>query len=148
MSVNTWILLLLFLLVLGALAWPLGHLVARLIDSELPSPLLRLERWCLGRSACETMDWRRYALAIVLFNLLGAAGLFTLLLLQGSLPWNPQQLPGLSVDLAFNTAISFMTNTNWQTYAGETSLSYLSQMAGMTGRTSSRRRLVGLWHLP
>ena len=77
MSVNAWILLLLFLLVLGALAWPLGHLVARLIDSELPSPLLRLERWCLGRSACETMDWRRYALAIVLFNLLGAAGLFT-----------------------------------------------------------------------
>ena len=132
MSVNTWILLLLFLLVLGALAWPLGHLVARLIDSELPSPLLRLERWCLGRSARETMDWRRYALAIVLFNLLGAAGLFTLLLLQGSLPWNPQQLPGLSVDLAFNTAISFMTNTNWQAYAGETSLSYFSQMAGMT----------------
>ncbi|MGL4205636.1 MAG: potassium-transporting ATPase subunit KdpA [Aeromonadaceae bacterium] len=131
MSAHAWILLSLFLVLLGLLAWPFAHLLARLIDGELPRALLRLERLCLG-SACGEMDWLRYAVAIVLFNLLGGVGLFALLLLQGELPLNPQQLPGLSLDLAFNTAVSFMTNTNWQAYAGESSLSYLSQMAGMT----------------
>ncbi len=131
MGSDAWILLLLFLLVLGLLAWPLGQLLARLIEGELPRPLQRLERLCLGAST-EEMDWRRYTLAILVFNLLGGALLFVLLLLQGLLPLNPQHLPGLSVDLALNTAISFMTNTNWQAYAGETSLSYFSQMVGLT----------------
>lgn len=131
MNSDAWMLLLLFLLALGLLAWPLGQLLARLIEGELPRPLLRLERLCLG-AATEEMDWRRYALAILVFNLLGGGMLFVLLLLQGVLPLNPQHLPGLSVDLAFNTAVSFMTNTNWQAYAGETSLSYFSQMVGLT----------------
>ena len=131
MGSDAWILLLLFLLVLGLLAWPLGQLLARLIEGELPRPLQRMERLCLG-AATEEMDWRRYTLAILVFNLLGGALLFVLLLLQGLLPLNPQHLPGLSADLAFNTAISFMTNTNWQAYAGETSLSYFSQMVGLT----------------
>lgn len=131
MNSDAWMLLLLFLLALGLLAWPLGQLLARLIEGELPRPLLRLERLCLG-AATEEMDWRRYALAILVFNLLGGGMLFVLLLLQGVLPLNPQHLPGLSVDLAFNTAISFMTNTNWQAYAGESSLSYFSQMVGLT----------------
>ncbi len=72
MSAHAWILLSLFLLLLGLLAWPLAHLLARLIDGELPRPLLRLERLCLG-SSCAEMDWSRYAVAIVLFNLLGGA---------------------------------------------------------------------------
>ena len=131
MGSDAWILLLLFLLVLGLLAWPLGQLLARLIEGELPRPLQRLERLCLGATT-EEMDWRRYTLAILVFNLLGGALLFVLLLLQGLLPLNPQHLPGLSADLALNTAISFMTNTNWQAYAGETSLSYFSQMVGLT----------------
>jgi potassium-transporting ATPase potassium-binding subunit len=131
MGSDAWILLLLFLLVLGLLAWPLGQLLARLIEGELPRPLQRLERLCLG-AATEEMDWRRYALAIVVFNLLGCGMLFVLLLLQGVLPLNPQHLPGLPADLALNTAVSFMTNTNWQAYAGETSLSYFSQMVGLT----------------
>ncbi len=131
MNSDAWMLLLLFLLALGLLAWPLGQLLARLIEGELPRPLLRLERLCLG-AATEEMDWRRYALAILVFNLLGGGMLFVLLLLQGVLPLNPQHLPGLPVDLAFNTAVSFMINTNWQAYAGETSLSYFSQMVGLT----------------
>ena len=131
MNSDAWMLLLLFLLALGLLAWPLGQLLARLIEGELPRPLLRLERLCLGRDSAE-MDWRRYAGAILVFNLLGGGMLFVLLLLQGVLPLNPQHLPGLSVDLALNTAVSFMTNTNWQAYAGEASLSYFSQMVGLT----------------
>ncbi len=131
MGSDAWILLLLFLLVLVLLAWPLGQLLARLIEGELPRPLQRLERLCLG-AATEEMDWRRYTFAILVFNLLGGGMLFVLLLLQGVLPLNPQHLPGLSVDLALNTAVSFMTNTNWQAYAGETSLSYFSQMVGLT----------------
>lgn len=131
MNSDAWMLLLLFLLTLGLLAWPLGQLLARLIEGELPRPLLRLERLCLG-TATEEMDWRRYARAILLFNLLGCGMLFVLILLQGVLPLNPQHLPGLSPDLALNTAISFMTNTNWQAYAGEASLSYFSQMVGLT----------------
>ena len=74
----------------------------------------------------------RYAFAILLFNTLGFALLFILLLFQGNLPLNPQKFQGMNWDLAFNTAISFVTNTNWQSYSGESSLSYLSQMAGLT----------------
>ena len=134
MTLQAWTLLLVFLLSLLLLAWPLSHLLTRLIDGELPRPLLRMERLLLGAGGAPDteMTWRGYTLAILLFNLMGALLLFLLLLLQDRLPFNPQQLPGLSPDLAFNTAISFMTNTNWQAYSGETTLSYFSQMAGLT----------------
>jgi len=78
------------------------------------------------------MNWRQYLLAILLFNLFGLIALFALLMTQGNLPLNPQHFPGMPWDLALNTAVSFVTNTNWQAYAGESSLSYLSQMAGLT----------------
>ena len=87
--------------------------------------------WRLCGITPRDMDWRRYLLAILAFNLLGIALLFILLLAQGSLPLNPQGFPGLRWDLALNTAVSFVTNTNWQAYSGESSLSYLSQMAGL-----------------
>ena len=134
MTLQAWTLLLVFLLSLLLLAWPLSHLLTRLIDGELPRPLLRMERLLLGAGGAtdNEMTWRGYTLAILLFNLMGALLLFLLLLLQDRLPFNPQQLPGLSPDLAFNTAISFMTNTNWQAYSGETTLNYFSQMAGLT----------------
>lgn len=77
------------------------------------------------------MQWRHYLCAILLFNLLGGALLLAILLLQGLLPLNPQYLPGLSWHLALNTAISFVTNTNWQSYAGETTISYFSTLAGL-----------------
>lgn len=78
------------------------------------------------------MDWKQYALALLAFNAVGFGIVFLLQLLQSSLPLNPQNLPATSWHLAFNTAVSFMTNTNWQSYAGETTLSYLVQMLGLT----------------
>ncbi|WP_448680093.1 potassium-transporting ATPase subunit KdpA [Pseudomonas nicosulfuronedens] len=80
----------------------------------------------------DEQDWKRYTLALLAFNLVGLVLLFAILLLQGLLPLNPQHLPGLEWTLAFNTAVSFVTNTNWQAYSGEASLSYLSQMLGLT----------------
>lgn len=85
----------------------------------------------LGISQQE-MNWRQYLLAILALNVLGLLVLFSMLMAQNLLPLNPQQLPGLSWDLALNTAVSFVTNTNWQSYAGETTLSYFSQMVGLT----------------
>lgn len=78
------------------------------------------------------MNWKTYGLALLQFNLIGFAVLFLILLFQDSLPFNPQNFPGLPLDLAFNTTVSFVTNTNWQAYAGETTLSYFSQMVGLT----------------
>ncbi|KES21908.1 MULTISPECIES: potassium-transporting ATPase subunit KdpA [Pseudomonas] len=77
-------------------------------------------------------DWKTYTLAMLAFNLAGLALLFAILVGQGMLPLNPQHLPGLEWTLAFNTAVSFVTNTNWQAYSGEAALSYLSQMLGLT----------------
>src|SRR5438128_2896957 len=78
------------------------------------------------------MTWRTYAVAVLLFNFVGLAALYLLLRVQQWLPLNPQGFPANSPDLAFNTAASFATNTNWQSYGGETTLSYLSQMLGLT----------------
>ncbi len=123
-----------FVLVLLVLARPLGSFMARLIEGE-PLPVLRHVEaavWrCCGNDTAE-MTWWQYALAILWFNILGLVLLLVLLMAQGSLPLNPQGFPGLSWDLAFNTAVSFVTNTNWQAYSGENTLSYLSQMAGLT----------------
>lgn len=80
----------------------------------------------------DEQDWKSYTLALLAFNLVGLVLLFAILMLQGGLPLNPQHLPGLEWTLAFNTAVSFVTNTNWQAYSGEASLSYLSQMLGLT----------------
>jgi len=139
MAVTALLLIASFLLVLIVLAKPLGLFIARLIEGDMPRFVMKTEAvvWrCSGlkqpgREMTE-MNWSRYALAILLFNLLGFILLFTLLIFQGHLPLNPQQLPGMNWDLAFNTAVSFVTNTNWQSYSGENSLSYLSQMAGLT----------------
>jgi len=79
----------------------------------------------------EEMDWKDYAKAMLLFNGLGIIVLFLILLLQGNLPLNPQGFPGFPLDLAFNTAVSFVTNTNWQAYSGESAASYLTQMSGL-----------------
>jgi K+-transporting ATPase ATPase A chain len=80
----------------------------------------------------ENMNWKSYTIALLIFNLFGFFAVFLLQLFQSSLPLNPQRLPNVSWDLALNTAVSFTTNTNWQSYAGETTLSYLVQMAGLT----------------
>ncbi len=134
MASSACLLLASFLLVLLILAKPLGSLLARLIDGE-PLPIIgHVERllWPALGIKRKPMHWRQYLLAILVFNLLGLALLLAILLLQGYLPLNPQGFAGLSWDLALNTAVSFVTNTNWQAYGGETTLSYFSQMAGLT----------------
>ncbi|MGG5837227.1 potassium-transporting ATPase subunit KdpA [Huaxiibacter chinensis] len=134
MAAQAFLLIGVFLLVLFMLAKPLGTLLASMINNVALPGVGTVEKgiWrALGITDRE-MNWRQYLLAIVLLNLSGLAFLFTLLMLQGILPLNPQGLPGLSWHLALNTAVSFVTNTNWQSYAGETTLSYLSQMVGLT----------------
>ncbi|ANG92055.1 potassium-transporting ATPase subunit KdpA [Enterobacteriaceae bacterium 155047] len=123
-----------FLLVLFLLAKPLGTLLASMINNVALPGVGKVEKgiWRTLGIHDREMNWRQYLLAIVLLNLSGLAFLFTLLMMQGILPLNPQGLPGLSWHLALNTAVSFVTNTNWQSYAGETTLSYLSQMVGLT----------------
>lgn len=132
MALQGFLLIASYMLVLLLLAKPLGHLLAKLIAGE-PLPLLgRVETVLWRATGHEEMNWQRYLLAILLFNGLGFVLLLALLLLQGHLPLNPQHLPGLSWDLALNTAVSFVTNTDWQAYAGESTLSYFSQMVGLT----------------
>ena len=133
MAASAFLLIASFLLVLLLLARPLGGFMARLIEGE-PLPALRgvaAGVWRACGIRVTEMNWWQYALAILAFNLLGLALLFALLMTQGSLPLNPQGFPGLSWDLALNTAVSFVTNTNWQAYSGESALSYFSQMAGL-----------------
>ncbi|EML4683035.1 TPA: potassium-transporting ATPase subunit KdpA [Citrobacter amalonaticus] len=134
MAAQGFLLIACFLLILFVLARPLGAGLARLIGNHSLPGTARVERliWRgLGISTHE-MNWKQYLLAILALNVLGLTLLFLLLLWQHLLPLNPQQLPGLPWHLALNTAVSFVTNTNWQAYSGETTLSYFSQMAGLT----------------
>lgn len=134
MAAQGFLLLASYLLVLLVLARPLGTCLARMVN-DIPLPgLAGVERvlWRVAGIRAEEMGWLQYLLAILLFNALGGLALFALLMLQGVLPFNPQHLPGLSWDLALNTAVSFVSNTNWQAYAGESTMSYLSQMVGLT----------------
>ncbi|GFO69599.1 potassium-transporting ATPase potassium-binding subunit [Geomonas limicola] len=136
MNAYEWTQTLIFFLVLLALVRPLGSYLARVFAGErtLLTPLLvpceRLIYRLCGVEADREMDWPRYTFGILWFNLIGGAALLAILLLQGVLPLNPQKLPGFSWHLALNTAISFMTNTNWQAYAGESAASYFSQVVG------------------
>ncbi len=123
-----------FMFILMLLAKPLGNFIALLIAGSPGLPITRLEQG-FGRltGVRDTeMNWRQYLTALLMINLSGIIVLFCLLLAQQSLPLNPQHFPGLTWDLALNTAVSFVTNTDWQAYAGETTLSYFSQMAGLT----------------
>jgi K+-transporting ATPase ATPase A chain len=131
-----WLETILFFVVLLALIKPFGTYMARVFQGERTflSPVLvpcenLLYRVC-GVDRDEEMGWKRYAVAMLLFNLVGFIALCAILLLQGILPLNPQKLPAFSWPLALNTAISFTTNTNWQNYSGEAAASYFTQMFG------------------
>lgn len=133
MTTQSWLLLAVYLGVLLALVKPLGLYMARLMEAPRWRPLLRLEhgvfRLCgIGH---EEMGWRQYALAVLAFSLGGFIAVYALQRLQRWLPLNPQQMPNVTPDSSFNTAISFVTNTNWQGYGGEATMSYLTQMLGL-----------------
>ncbi|MBU2755022.1 potassium-transporting ATPase subunit KdpA [Acidithiobacillus sp. CV18-2] len=126
------------LLTVILLAIPLGRYMHRVYDGQrfwATRALGGVERgiyWLIGTSPAKEMDWKRYALSLLLFNLIGGIFLYLLLLAQGILPLNPLHFPGVPAGSAFNTAVSFLTNTNWQDYSGGSTMSYLSQMLGLT----------------
>ena len=135
MTSSAWTLLVVFLVLLGVLAWPLGRFMAALCDGHLPRWMQRVEAplYALaGTSPDQSMHWRLYALALVAFNTLGAIFVYGLQRLQAVLPLNPTGMSAVSADSSFNTAVSFVSNTNWQGYAGESTMSYLTQMLGLT----------------
>ncbi|MEN4692046.1 potassium-transporting ATPase subunit KdpA [Pantoea agglomerans] len=132
MAVNAFLLIAFYLLLLMVLAQPLGRGLASLVADKPVFARLEAPLWRLLGAQQSDMRWPHYLLAILLFNALGFVVLLAILLMQGVLPLNPQQLPGLSWHLALNTAVSFVTNTNWQSYSGESTLSYFSQMVGLT----------------
>jgi len=137
MTANGWFQIGLFLLVILALTKPLGVYMARVYARErtfmdpLLRPLERLLYRVTGVDEDREMDWKEYAVSILLFSGVSMLLLYLLQRAQGMLPFNPQKLPKVAADLAFNTAASFTTNTNWQAYTPETTMSYLTQMAGL-----------------
>ncbi|MGX1127222.1 potassium-transporting ATPase subunit KdpA [Pseudomonas sp. HLS-6 TE3448] len=134
MTLQAWTLLGAFLVVLGLLALPLARWLTTVMEgrftlgSRIEAPLYRLA----GIKADTEMGWLQYTLALLLFNGLGGLAAYTLQRLQGFLPFNPQGFGAISPDSSFNTAISFVTNTNWQGYSGEATMSYLTQMLALT----------------
>jgi len=137
MTANGYLQLAFYVVVLIALAMPLGTYMAnvyegRSLAARLGAPFERLIYRLCGIDPAQEMRWTQYALAVLWFSLFGLLAAYTLQRLQAFLPFNPQNLGAVSPDSSFNTAVSFVTNTNWQGYGGETTMSYLSQMLALT----------------
>jgi K+-transporting ATPase ATPase A chain len=138
MTAHSLVSMALFMLVLIALGVPLGNYMARVYQGEaafaekLLGPLERLFYRAAGIRPGQDMSWREYAGAVLLFNLVGILSVYLLQRLQGVLPLNPAHLPAVKPEVSFNTAVSFVSNTDWQAYAGETTMSHLTQMLALT----------------
>ena len=139
MTTNAILQIALFLAVLAALVKPLGAYMARVYEGRplpvldrLIGPVERLVYRSAGVRPAEKTGWRAYAVGLLLFNALGLLAVYGLQRPQHALPLNPQAKPAVAPDLSFNTAVSFATNTNWQSYSGEAALSHLTQMLGLT----------------
>ena len=131
---NATVQILLYLVVLFGLAKPLGGYMARVYDGKV-AWLGALERGfyrAAGIDSAREMGWKEYTAAVLAFSVGGLGLLYAMLRWQSHLPWNPMAMPDLTPHLAFNTAVSFITNTNWQSYGGESTLSYFSQFFGLT----------------
>jgi len=140
MTIEFIVLLAVFLLVLLALAWPLGRFVARVAgDGKVPgfgwaAAIERALYRLAGPAASAAQGWKAYALALIAFNAVGAIFVYGLQRMQAWLPLNPEGVANVSPDSSFNTAISFVANTNWQGYSGEQTMSILTQMVGLAGQ--------------
>jgi len=139
MHATDWIQFALFLGLLTFITKPLGLYLMQVLDADgrtwldpAVKPLERITYRLLGIDPRREQSWKSYTFALLAFSLVGVVFTYAILRCQAVLPWNPQNLPGLSPHLAFNTAISFTTNTNWQSYGGESTMSYFSQMVGLT----------------
>src|SRR5579863_6130741 len=133
-----WLQLAVYVAALLLITKPLGLYLTRVLDAQgktwldwLIKPLERVTYRALGVDPGQEQDWKRYTIAMLIFSLVSALFTYALLRLQHLLPLNPQKFGALTPDLAFNTAVSFTTNTNWQSYSGESVLSYLSQMVAL-----------------
>ncbi|ORX22235.1 potassium-transporting ATPase subunit KdpA [Thermoanaerobacterium sp. PSU-2] len=131
--------MLIFICLLVIITIPLGSYIAKVFTNQhtffdfVAKPIEKFVYKITGIDESHEMNWKEYALSLLTFNFLGIIFLFIILVSQGKLPLNPQKLPGVSSwHLALNTAVSFVTNTNWQAYSGETTVSYLTQMLGFT----------------
>src|SRR6185437_6128957 len=137
MTANGWLQIVFFFALVLLVTRPLGSFMSRVFSRErtfMDPPLRPLERLIYRFTGVEEekeMRWTEYAFAMLLFSAVSMLALYLLERVQGHLPWNPQKLAGVAPDLAFNTAASFATNTNWQNYSGESTMSYLTQMAGL-----------------
>jgi K+-transporting ATPase ATPase A chain len=137
MTLNGWLQILLYLAAILAVTVPLGRFMTRVFNRERTwlDPILRpIERLIYRMTAVDEtreMRWTEYAVAMLLFSVVSMVVLYAMQRMQQWLPWNPQRFPAVPPDLAFNTAASFTTNTNWQAYSGESTMSYLTQMAGL-----------------
>src|SRR6516164_8909134 len=137
MTLNGWLQILVFFALVIAVTVPLGRFITRVFARERTwlDPVLRpIERAIYavtGVDETREMRWTEYAAAMLVFSLVSMVVLYAIERLQGVLPFNPQHLPAVPPELAFNTAASFSTNTNWQAYTGESTMSYLTQMAGL-----------------
>lgn len=138
MTLTGWLQIIFYLVVLVLLAKPLGAFMAKVYQGERTfltpvfAPLERLTYRLAGIHPEDEMDWKIYAAAVLMFSAIGYIFLYLLQRLQGVLFLNPMGMGAVSPDLSVNTAVSFITNTNWQSYGGETTLSYLTQMVGLT----------------
>jgi K+-transporting ATPase ATPase A chain len=139
MNTSGWLQLALFVGALALITKPMGLYLMRVLDPKgktwldpVIRPVERLSYWVMGVRADQEQTWRQYTWAMLLFSLVSCVFTYAILRLQNFLPLNPQGFGALSPDLAFNTAISFTTNTNWQSYGGESTMSYLSQMVALT----------------
>jgi potassium-transporting ATPase potassium-binding subunit len=138
MTLNGWLQIAIYCGLIILFVKPFGGFMARVFAGERTflSPVLRpvergIYRLCGVEEAVE-QHWTSYVIAMLAFSAVGFVALYALMRLQGVLPFNPQDMAGVSPDLAFNSAVSFVTNTNWQAYGGESTMSYLTQMAGLT----------------
>ena len=138
MTFGNWLCLIFFPIILACLAAPLGKYIALVFSTDTPFrvPVLSTaEHWLyrlFGVDRSEDMTWKTYSMSLILFTVTCITAMILLQLLQGLLPFNPQKFGAVRWDTALNTAISFVTNTNWQSYSGERTMSYLTQMLGMT----------------
>jgi K+-transporting ATPase ATPase A chain len=133
-----WLQLAVFVVLLALITKPIGLYLCRVLDAKgktwldpILKPLERLTYWLMGVNPEKEQDWKLYTYAMLLFSLVSCLLTYALLRLQKYLPLNPQGFDALSPDLSFNTAVSFTTNTNWQSYSGESTMSYLSQMLAL-----------------
>jgi K+-transporting ATPase ATPase A chain len=137
MNFMDWLQIILYIVVLLLLVKPLGSYMAKVFQGErtfmspVVGPVERFIYRILGIKSDEEMSWKIYAVALLLFTLLGLLSVYAIERLQAILPLNPQNLGAVNPGLAFNTTVSFNTNTNWQSYGGETTMSYLTQMLGL-----------------